>query len=65
MSKLIYIVAAAGNDRSDEHYIIDSVWTSRRKARKRCDKLNEKGLEHLLDEYGCGLFDIEQKIIQH
>lgn len=65
MSKLIYIVVAAGNDRSDEHYIIDSVWTSRRKARKRRDELNKKGLEHLLDEYGCGLFDVEQKIIQH
>lgn len=63
MSKLVYIVAAAGSKDCDERYIIDSVWTSSRKAQKRAKELNSKGLEYLLETKTCGLFEVRQKWI--
>ena len=60
---LIYIVIACSI--GDSFYTIDSVWTSRRKAYKRCDELNSKGERWLMDNWSCGLFDVEQKIIKH
>lgn len=62
MRKQIYIVIACSAD-GDNYYRIDSLWTSRKKAEKRTDQLNSKGLEWLLENWGCGLFGIEQKFI--
>ena len=62
--KLVYIVIACSVD-GDSYYRIDSVWTSNRKAVKRKNELNEKGLEWLLENWGCGLFDIEYEFISH
>ncbi len=63
MTKLVYIVAAAGSDQCDECYIIDSVWTSNKKAQKRVKELNSNGLEYLLNTKACGLFEVRQKWI--
>lgn len=60
--QIIYIVIAA-NIGGDCSYTIDSVWKSERKAKKRCDELNSFGLDYLLEEFGCGLFMVEQKIM--
>ena len=62
MRKLIYIVIACSVD-GDNYYRIDSLWTSSEKAKKRVKELNSKGLDWLLENWGCGLFDIEQKNI--
>ncbi len=43
-------------------YHIDSVWTSKRKAQKRCDELNAD-LEKE-PEWGVGLYQVEQKWVQ-
>lgn len=59
---LLFIVISACTN-GDEFYIIDSVWTSDKKAQKRCNTLNEKGSEWLMEEYGCGLFEVRQKFI--
>ena len=63
MYKLVYIVVAAGNKDCDERYIIDSVWTSSKKAQKRAKELNSKGLDYLLDTKACGLFEVRQEWI--
>ena len=42
-------------------YCIDSVWTSKRKAQKRCDELNAKLEEKPI--YGIGLYQVEQKFV--
>ena len=60
--KLIYLVIAWATH-GDSGYFLDSVWTSYRKANKRCKELNDLGAEYLADEYGCGLFDVDQRII--
>ncbi len=62
MSKLIYIVMSCCED-GDNYYLIDSVWTSQRKAIKRKEELNKNGLEWLLENKGCGFYNIEQKFI--
>lgn len=56
--KLVYIVitTALGND---FRYHIDSVWTSFKKAKKRCNKLNSDDLKEWREDYGYFLFDIE------
>ena len=60
--KLIYIVIDSRiNDGINCGYRIDSVWTSKRKAQKRCDELNRKLEEEPI--WGVGLYDIEQKFI--
>lgn len=61
MSKTVYIVIASTSPRhnGDERYIIDGVYTSFRKAKKRANLLNAQGIDWLLDQYGCGLFNIE------
>lgn len=46
---------------SDERYHIDSVWTSERKAKKRCKELNDN--EELREEYCYGLFSVEQQLL--
>ena len=63
MRKIVYIVIACAF--GDSFYHIDSVWTSSRKARKRCDELNSKGEQWLVDNWSCGLFDVELEIIEH
>lgn len=60
MSKIIYIVLA-NTVYSNSEPMIDSLWTSKKKAQKRCNELNSKGLEYLIDEYGCGLYDVITK----
>ena len=62
MRKLLYIVICCCEN-GDEYYHIDSIWTSSRKAEKRKEELNSKGLEYLLDNYGWGLFDVKQEFI--
>lgn len=57
MSKLIYIVLANAVHSNSEP-MIDSLWTSEKKAQKRCNELNNKGLEYLTEECGCGLYDV-------
>lgn len=62
MRGLIYIVIDSRvEDGIDNGYHIDSVWTSSRKAQKRCDKLNAE-LEKE-PEWGVGLYLVEQKFI--
>lgn len=64
MRKLVYIVIACCES-GDDYYLIDSVWTSSRKAEKRAKELNKNGLEWLLDNYGCGFYQVELKSISH
>ena len=60
---LIYIVIDARiDDGTYCGYHIDSVWTSKRKAQKRCDRLNRELEEEPI--WGVGLYDVEQKFIQ-
>lgn len=59
--KLTYIVIACCVN-GDSNYLIDSVWTSSRKANKRVTELNSKGSDFLMNIYGCGLFMVEQVI---
>ncbi len=62
MSRLIYIVInSVIDDGENVGYSIDSVWTSERKALKRCNKLN-KDLEKN-PEWGVGLYSVKQKFI--
>lgn len=62
----VYIVIAACSDRynGDEKYIIDGVFSSEAKAIKRQKVLNSKGLEWLIDNYGCGMFSVEVEPIR-
>ena len=61
--KMIYIVIDAREDDGvNEGYYIDSVWTSKKKAQKRCDELNEQLLKE--PEWGIGLYMVEQKFIR-
>ena len=57
MSKLIYIVVANAVYSNSEP-MIDSLWTSKKKANKRCNELNSKGVKYLVEECGCGLYDV-------
>lgn len=61
MRGLIYIVidARINVDGENVGYYIDSVWTSKRKAQKRCDELNAQ-LEKE-PEFGIGLYQVEQE----
>lgn len=62
MNRLIYIVIDSRTDDGvNVGYYIDSVWTSKRKAQKQCDKLNKKLEEKPI--FGVGLYLVEQKII--
>lgn len=63
MRRVAYMVIACCNDTSDDYYKIDSTWTSKRKAEKRMRELNTKGIEYWLENWGCGLFNIEILII--
>lgn len=47
----------------DEYFEIDSVWTSEKKAEKRCDELNEKGEKYLIEKCGCGLYEVRSEIV--
>lgn len=55
--KIVYIVIAC-RDGSAEYYDIDSVWNSRRKAKKRRDELNGSITEETILKTGCGFYDI-------
>lgn len=60
--KMIYIVIHSQvDDGVNMGYSIDSVWTSKRKAQKRCDELNKELLEE--PEWGIGLYQVEQEFI--
>ena len=61
--KLIYIVIDARIDNGINcGYHIDSVWTSKKKAQKRCDELNRELEKEPIG--GVGLYDVEQKFIR-
>lgn len=61
--KLIYIVIDSRVDNGiDCGYNIDSVWTSKRKAQKRCDELNRELEENPI--WGVGFYLVEQKFIR-
>ena len=64
-AEIVYLVIAPTNRQinGDDPYIINSVWKSARKAKKRQAELNSKGKEWLLDTYGCTVFEVEAKII--
>lgn len=61
--KMIYIVidSRVDVDGINVGYYIDSVWTSKRKAQKRCNILNKELLKN--PEWGIGLYQVEQKFI--
>ena len=63
MRGLIYIVIDARIDVDGVNvgYYIDSVWTSKRKAQKRCDELNAELEKEPI--YGVGLYLVEQKFV--
>lgn len=73
MYKLVYIVicdcplqnlgGGVMGCNGDEHYHIDSVWTSERKAKKRCSELNSEENKEFREDYGYGLFNIDQQIL--
>ncbi len=60
--KLVYIVIS-NSPTNDFRYHIDSVWTSEKKAQKRCDDLNSDEKAKWREEYGYGIFDVEQKCL--
>lgn len=59
---MVYIVICCCCN-GDEYFEIDSVWTSERKAEKRCDELNEKGEKYLIEKCGCGLYEVRSEIV--
>lgn len=60
--KLVYIVIS-NNPMNDFRYNIDSVWTSERKAKKRRDELNSEEKSGWREEYGYGIFEVEQEFL--
>ena len=60
--KLVYIVIA-NNPMTDFKYHIDSVWTSEKKATKRCDELNSEKKPKWLKKYGYGIFEVVQSCL--
>lgn len=56
--KLVYIVIS-NNPMNDFRYHIDSAWTSKKKAQKRCNELNSEEKSKWREEYGYGLFGVE------
>lgn len=63
MVKRVYIVICSTIHNGDLQYYIDSTWTSEKKANKRMNVLNSVGKEGWREEYGYGLFNIEQQYI--
>lgn len=59
---MIYIVIS-NTPMNDFRYYIDSVWTSERKARQRRDEYSDNKATWR-EEYGYGLFEIEQECIR-
>ena len=45
----------------DEHYHIDSVWTSEKKEEKRCKELNDN--VEWREDYCYGLFSVKQQCL--
>ena len=64
MQNVVYIVMPCGFA-DDSYYVIDSVWTSERKALKRQEELNKNGVDGIIENRGCGLFDICTEVISH
>ncbi|ADL36129.1 hypothetical protein bpr_II191 (plasmid) [Butyrivibrio proteoclasticus B316] len=63
MRTLIYIVIDSRMDDGINYgYHIDSVWTSKRKADKRCNKLNKQLEDNPV--WGLGLYEVQQKFVQ-
>lgn len=48
---------------AEERFHIDSVWTSERKANKRCEFLNSDSYKLEREEYGYGTFTVEQECL--
>ena len=63
MIKMANIVICVNIMNGDFSYHIDSVWTSARKAQKRCDELNSEGKAKWREEFGYGIFIIEREFI--
>ena len=62
MSKLIYIVIDSRiDDGFNCGYRIDSVWSSKKKAQKRCDTLNQQLIQDPI--FGIGLYEVQQKFV--
>lgn len=61
MRGIVYIVGCAKIE--DERWHIDSTWTSKRKAIKRCNELNSDQMSDWRFEYGYTLFEIQQSIL--
>lgn len=61
MSLIYIVIDAREDDGINCGYYIDSIWTSGRKAQKRCDKLNKELEEEPV--WGVGLYGVEQKFI--
>lgn len=64
MQNVVYIVIACGFA-DDSYYVIDSVWTSKRKAVRRQKELNKDGVDSFIENEGCGMFDIYTEVISH
>lgn len=62
-TEMVYIVIT-GTPYSDFKYHIDSVWTSERKAEKRCNELNSDAMTKWRDSYGYQPFVVEQEFIR-
>lgn len=60
MKRLVYIVICIIN--SNDYpwpFYINSIWTSKKKAQKRCDELNSKENEDWREDCDYGLFSVE------
>ena len=63
MSKIVYIVICSAIYNGEFQYYIDSMWTSKQKADKRMNALNSVEKEGWREEYGYGLFDVDQQCV--
>lgn len=48
---------------AEERFYIDSVWTSERKANKKCSELNSDKQRGWREDYGYGVFSVESKTL--
>lgn len=48
---------------AEERFYIDSVWTSERKANKKCSELNSDKRREWREDYGYGIFSVEPKTL--
>lgn len=48
---------------AEERFHIDSVWTSKRKANKKCSELNSDKRKEWREDYSYGIFSVETKTL--